>query len=90
MRGKKGTGTSKARVRFCRLDYYRYLCTGEPSRILGIDRYFADENKMTVFYSSGETRIYKLNEGEKQLKDVIKIINNYIGGRGDGTQQQFA
>lgn len=87
MRGKKGTGQQKERVRFCRLDYYRYLCTGEPSKIQGIDNYIADENVISVIYKNDEIRRYKVNDGERQLKDVIKIINNYIGGRGDGTQQ---
>lgn len=90
MRGKKGTGIKKARVRFCSLDYYRYLCTGLQSKIQGIAMYFADENLLTVFYDSGLKMVYKVNAGERQLKQVIKIVNAYIGGTGDGTQQQFA
>ena len=87
MARKKKVNCTKRRVRFLSLDYYRNIVTGKQTNILGIDSYSADDNKILVNYSSGLTKVYFVNEGENQLKRVIKIINAYIGGTGDGSQQ---
>lgn len=86
MARKKKVNCTKCRVRFLSLDYYRNIVTGKPTNILGITSYSADDNKILVNYSSGLTKVYFVNEGENQLKRVIKIINAYIGGTGDGAQ----
>lgn len=89
-RTKKGKVQHKKRVRFLSLDYYRTLVTGKITDIQGIKAYTCDENVIKVMYDNGHMATYYVNEGEYQLKQVIKIINAYIGGTGDGTQQQFA
>jgi hypothetical protein len=81
---------SKKRVRFISLDYYRYIVTGKPTDIQGIKSYHCDDNIIDVEYENGFKYRYYINSGEHQLKSVIKIINKYLGGDSDGTQQQFA
>ena len=83
---KKRINCTKERVRFCQLDYYRQIVTGETTKIQGIDTYIATDNAVKVLYANGLYKVYKVNEGEKQLKQVIKIINAYLGGTGDGAQ----
>lgn len=77
----------KNRVRFLQLDYYRQLVTGRSTKIEGIRTYTSSNDCVAVDYENGRLATYRVNEGEKQLKEVIKIINAYIGGTGDGTQQ---
>lgn len=89
-RKTKGKVQHRRRVRFLCLDYYRTLVTGETTMIEGITTYRCDTNTIDVWFDNGMLRVYKVNEGEKQLKQVIKIINAYLGGTGDGTQQLFA
>ena len=83
---RKKVNCTKQRVRFCQLDYYRQIVTGETTKIQGIDTYVATDNVVKVLYTNGLYRVYNVNEGKKQLKDVIKIINAYLGGVGDGAQ----
>lgn len=83
---KKKVNCTKERVRFCQLDYYRQIVTGETTKIQGIDTYVATDNVVKVLYANGLYKVYKVNEGEKQLKEVIKIINAYLGGTGNGAQ----
>jgi hypothetical protein len=70
------------------------LVTGKSSDIEGIKSYVCTDNAIHVIYESGLIMTYNVNDGryndEYQLKQVIKVINAYIGGTGDGTQQQFA
>lgn len=87
MARKKKVNCTKRRVRFLSLDYYRNIVTGKQTNILGINSYVADDNRLMVNYSSGLSKVYFVHEGEKQLKQVIKVINAYIGGTGDGAQQ---
>lgn len=89
-RKTKGKVNHKKRVRFLCLDYYRTLVTGKTTKIEGITSYVCDENIIDILFDNGMIKVYKVNEGEKQLKQVIKIINAYLGGTGDGTQQQLA
>lgn len=91
----KGKVNHKKRVRFLRLDYYRQLVTGHSTEIEGIELYVCTDNTIYVLYDSGKSVTYditaeKYHDSEYQLKQVIKVINAYIGGTGDGTQQQFA
>jgi hypothetical protein len=79
---------TKKRVRFCQLDYYRYLHNQAVTDIQGITNYYCTANTIVIFYDNCCKKEYFVNKGEKQLKEVIKIINAYIGGSGDGTQQQ--
>ena len=78
--------TKHRRVRFLSLDYYRTICTGFKTDIVGIKDYYCDDDVINVHYESGLCKAYAVNEGEHQLKEVIKIINAYIGGTGNGAQ----
>lgn len=89
MARKRKIKVDKKRVRFLSLDYYRTIVTGKTTVIEGIDCYFCDDNSIKVHYTNGFVTTYFVNEGEKQLKQVVKIINAYLGGFGDGTQQLF-
>lgn len=94
-RKTKGKVQHKKRVRFLRLDYYRQLVTGKSTDIEGIKNYVCTDNTIHVIYESGLVMTYNINDvgyydSEYQLKRVIKVINAYIGGTGDGTQQQLA
>lgn len=89
-RRTKGKVRHNKRVRFCCLDYYRQLVTGKSTDIEGIKTYVCTDAVIRVQYDSGMINTYFVNEGENQLKQVIKIINAYIGGTGNGSQQQFA
>lgn len=89
-RKTKGKVNHKRRVRFCSLDYYRQLVTGKSTDIAGIKNYVCTDAVIRVQFESGMMNTYFVNEGEEQLKQVIKIINAYIGGTGNGAQQQFA
>ena len=86
-RKTKGKVQHNKRVRFCSLDYYKYLCITTKSNIEGIDNYYCTPSTIWIDYSSGKIVNYDVSRGEKQLKQVIKIINAYIGGTGDGAQQ---
>lgn len=86
----KGKVNHKKRVRFLCLDYYRQLVTGKSTDIEGIRAYVCTDNTIHVLFDNGLTQTYIVNEGEHQLKQVIKVINAYLGGNGDGTQQQLA
>lgn len=90
MSKKRKIISNKQRVRFCSLDYYRTIVTGKESDILGIKYYRCDDDTIVVQYENGFKYTYFVNEGEHQLKEVVKIINKYLGGECDGTQQQFA
>ena len=79
---------TKKRVRFCQLDYYRFLHNHSVTDIQGITSYYCTANIIVIYYDNCCKKEYFVNKGEKQLKEVIKIINAYIGGSGDGTQQQ--
>ena len=87
---KKGKVNHKKRVRFLCLDYYRQLVTGKSTNIEGIKTYVCTDNTVHVEFESGLIKTYVVNEGEYQLKQVIKVINAYLGGTGAGTQQQLA
>ena len=76
----KGIVNHKKRVRFLCLDYYRAIVTGKPTDIEGITQYFCDDNTIQVLFDNGFIKVYPVNEGEKQLKEVIKAINAYLGG----------
>ena len=89
-RKTKGKVHHKKRVRFLCLDYYRQLVTGKSTDIEGIKSYVCTDAAIRVIYDSGLMATYIVNEGEYQLKQVIKVINAYIGGTGNGAQQQFA
>ena len=82
----KGKVNHKKRVRFCCLDYYRTIVTGEVTNIDGITQYFCNDNEIHVLFDNGFIRVYPVNEGERQLKEVIKAINAYLGGNSDGAQ----
>lgn len=82
----KGIVRTKKRVRFLCLDYYRTLVTGDFTQIQGITQYFCNENEIQVLFDNGFIKVYPVNEGERQLKDVIKAINAYLGGATDGAQ----
>lgn len=86
MKTKKGKVNHKCRVRINRLDYYRQLVTGKSTKIEGIKSYICTDNHISVLYENGWSNTYFLNNGETQLKQVIKIINAYIGGTGNGVQ----
>lgn len=85
-RNTKGKVQHNKRVRFCSLDYYRTLVTSEQTNIEGIAWYSCTDSSITVVYVSELRVIYDVSNGEKQLKQVIKVINAYIGGRGNGAQ----
>ena len=85
-RTKKVICSPKQRSRFLRFDYYRYIVTGMQSKIAGIYEYSCTDNAIHIHFENGFVKSYKVNEGEEQLKQVIKIINAYIGGTGDGAQ----
>lgn len=82
----KGKVRHNKRVRFWQLDYYRNLATGSQTEIEGIKWYVCMANYINIEYDSGLIKTYDVHEGEKQLKHVIKVINHYIGGTGDGAQ----
>lgn len=88
MRKRKGKVQNNGRVRFCSLDYYKTLATDIQSKIDKIKTYYVDENQISVNYENGFSATYDVSMGDKQLKQVIKIINAYLGGTGNGTQQQ--
>ena len=83
---KKRVNCTKRRVRFCQLDHYRKIVTGVSTKIVGIEDYVSNDDFIKVMYVTGLIKTYYINEGEKQLKEVIKIINAYLGGTGDGAQ----
>lgn len=89
-RKTKGKVRHHKRVRFLCLDYYRQLVTGKSTEIEGITSYVCTDAAIRVIYDNGKMETYIVNEGEYRLKQVIKIINAYIGGTGDGAQQQLA
>lgn len=76
----KGKVQHNKRVRFCSLDYYRTICTNSESDIQGIKRYACDDNFINVEYDTGIIIKYPVFEGKKQLKQVVKEINKYLGG----------
>lgn len=82
----KGIVRHNKRVRFCSLDYYKYCCTDEQSSIEGIHNYKCDAYTVTIHYENGYVKVYDVSDGDTQLKQVIKIINAYLGGSGDGAQ----
>ena len=82
----KGIVRHKKRVRFLCLDYYRTIVTGNQTNIEGITQYFCNDNEIQVLFDNGFIKVYPVNEGERQLKEVIKAINMYLGGAGDGAQ----
>ena len=82
----KGIVRHKKRVRFLCLDYYRTIVTGNQTNIEGITQYFCTDNEIQVLFDNGFISVYPVNEGERQLKEVIKAINMYLGGAGDGAQ----
>ena len=77
---KKFTKISKQRVRFCQLDHYRKIVTGESSDIFGIEQYVSTDDYVEILYCNGKLVRYPINEGNEQLKQVIKTINIYLGG----------
>ena len=77
---KKVNKMEKQRVRFCQLDHYRKIVTGESSNIFGIEWYVSTDNYVEILYSNGKLVRYLINEGNEQLKQVIKTINIYLGG----------
>lgn len=83
---RKGKVQHNGRVRFLQLDYYRYLATCKTTKIQGIYYYLCMPTYINIQYDSGLTKTYDVHEGEHQLKHVIKVINAYIGGNGDGAQ----
>lgn len=72
---------TKLRVRFLSLDFYRTLVTGICTKIIGIKSYYCNENMIRVYYDDGFQQTYFVNEGETQLKQVIKQINAHLGGK---------
>ena len=80
MRTKKIKKTKK-RVRFLSLDYYRTLVTGKCTPIEGIHSYWADDEIINVHFENGYCKTYIVNEGEYQLKQAVKMINTYLGGK---------
>lgn len=68
----------KARVRFCSIDVYRYLITGEKSKIVGIDNYETDGFYLKVYFSSGAVSNYEIQKDDKTLKLAVKNINKYL------------
>lgn len=86
MRKRKGKVQHNGRVRFCSLDYYKTLVTGIPSKIDKIKTYYVDENQISVNFENGFSTTYDVSMGDNQLKQVIKIINAYLGGIGNGAQ----
>lgn len=87
MRKRQGKVQHNGRVRFCSLDYYKTFVTGTPSEIDKIKTYYVDENQISVNFENGFSTTYDVSMGDKQLKQIIKIINAYLGGTGNGTQQ---
>lgn len=80
-RKTKGVVQHNKRVRFCTLDYYRTLVTGISSEIEGIKQYYCDSNKICIYFDNGYHNEYDITFGEIQLKQVVKEINAYLGGK---------
>ena len=76
-RGKRSKlAPKKMRVRLCLKDIYRYIVTELAEPIMGIRKWKASTDYISVEYENGRIKHYKaLTELER--KEALKIINKY-------------